>query len=198
MTSDLVGYTRDLPWMADVFGPANTIRVPICLACFATQGAAHIEPLTRHEVEAQCAALRAEGMSNMGGCDTCWTCGKHLLTGKRDRGFRVIQPGEQMDIIPQAERDAEWHLTRSVGEFYCPSCRDYEFEPACVKRYHAELDPDGALARSYPGWTEKGWLAWFQCDNCAWNRYKPVFEKKVAEWGRTLGGWVLRGSEDAP
>jgi hypothetical protein len=52
------------------------------------------------------------------------------------------------------------------------------------------------MAKNYPGWAEKGWLAWYDCDNCAFQRRKSISAKKVAQWGLELGGWVLRGGEE--
>ena len=193
--SEVIGHELDVPWMQEVLGPTNTMRQRICLQCYGARGGVRLASLTRQGVEAECAALRAQGMTNFGGKDLCWACGKHLLTGKREQRLRVIQPGEYLDMLPPAELDAQWHLTREAGPIWCPHCRDYSQEPPGVKRYHPELDPDGTAAKAYPGWAEQGWLAWYDGDNCGFQRRQPMSARKVAQWGRQLGGWTLRGGE---
>ncbi len=195
--TDLVGYELIVPWMQEVFGPTSTMRTRICLECYGSTGGMRGKALTRQEVVDAYEALRAQGIMNFGGTDLCWRCGKNLVTGKRERGLRVIKPGEYMDIIPPAEQDAQWHLTREAGKIWCPHCRDYSYEQPGVKRYHAELDPAGVAAERYPGWTEAGWLAWYECDNCGIQRKRPVSAKKVAQWGQELGGWVLEKNQES-
>ena len=194
-SSEVIAYELELPWLPEVFGPRSTMCQRACLPCYGALGGMREKTLTRQGVEDECAALRAQDMINFGGTDLCWRCGKNLLTGKKDSGLRVIQPGEYLDILPPDAQDAEWHLTREAGAIWCPHCRDYSQEPPGVKRYHAELDPDGAAAKRSPGWAEKGWLAWYDCDNCGTQRRQPVSARKVTEWGRQLGGWVVRGGK---
>lgn len=81
--SEVIGYELELPWLQDLFGPTSTMRQRVCLPCYGALGGVREKTLTRQGVEDKCAALRAQGMTNFGGTDLCWRCGKNLLTGKR-------------------------------------------------------------------------------------------------------------------
>lgn len=122
---EVVGYELEMPWMQGVFGPISIMRWRICLKCYGATGGVRITSLTRQGVEAECAALCAQGITNFGGTDLCWTCGKNLLTGKRERDLRIIKPGEYLNIMPPVDQDADWHLTREAGAIWCPHCHDY-------------------------------------------------------------------------
>lgn len=70
--SEVIGYALNMPWMQEVFAPTNTMRQRICLPCYAPKGGVRLASLTRQRVEAECASLRAQGMTNFGGKDLCW------------------------------------------------------------------------------------------------------------------------------
>lgn len=65
----------------------------------------------------------------------------------------------------------------------------------CVMRYVASLDYCDESVWRYPGWREKGWLAWWECPSCGEDHsrtWEALTDDQVLAFGVRRGEWRPR------
>lgn len=122
--NEIVGYEREEPFP---LGGISSRRY--CVACYRPDQGLPVQPLTRQALAASFLPHREAGMTNLGGMDRCFKCGKRLLESdmplvpeEARQTIANMETIEQsvallMDAPHWTEKEYE-RLQRIVGDVY--------------------------------------------------------------------------------